>query len=370
MTSVIDSFILTRLTIAAGKAVATSAIVAAYVAYNAAPETTLVAPKPIEMTFEERRFALEERCEARLAQEAKDAKELEERRLVHPKEAEERRAAHEIGMNGTAKEKLEHERCLKNMDLEWKKEKAQIQIQVKKKDRIFCEKQDNMNRKMYIELARWNRHLDMRIHAMIRDEIDVATEDVPMLINNVVITKPAVDAADVAAIIANVMGKTNAVAELVRWLTGYTKERCWKLHPESQPKRWKGSGKKTGKGAASASKSSEDTGEKNLWSMLNSIQSDLSKLKGDKVTAVKIPDKNVNCVRDNEIYITKTFFDEGADFCGISSDIVEKMNWKKYVNDLGVMDVKYANGKTESVKNQTIRIIVFVDSVPGYTTDF
>ncbi|POM78480.1 Retrovirus Polyprotein [Phytophthora palmivora] len=188
---------------------------------------------------------------------------------------------------------------------------------------------------------------------------------------------------------------------------GHTKERCWKLHPELQPKRWKGSGKKTSKGAASASKSSEDTGEKNLWSMLNSIQSDLSfKLAGlgsgvprptsatssrenwvfDPGTAANslyfqrrqettsLPSKylikNVSCIRDNEIHIIKTFFDEGADFCGISSDFVEKMNWKKYVNDLGVMDIKYANGKTESVKNQTIRLTVFVDSVPGYTTDF
>ncbi|KAK1946023.1 hypothetical protein P3T76_003071 [Phytophthora citrophthora] len=75
--------------------------------------------------------------------------------------------------------------------------------------------------------------------------------------------------------------------------------------------------------------------------------------------------KNVSCDRENEINITKTFFDAGAGFCGISSDFVEKMSWKKYVNDLEVMDVEYANSKTESVKNQTIRLTVFVDSVPG-----
>ncbi|OWZ18557.1 hypothetical protein PHMEG_0007330 [Phytophthora megakarya] len=140
--------------------------------------------------------------------------------------------------------------------------------------------------------------------------------------------------------------KPDAKAETVRCTAshcteqGHTKERCWRLHPELQSKRWKGSGKKTGKGAASASKSSKDTGEKNLWSMLNSIPSDLSKL------------KVASQGQTQPLAVVKT-----------GSSIL-------YVNDLGMIDIKYANGKTESVKNQTIRLTVFVDSGPGYTTDF
>ncbi|OWY99689.1 hypothetical protein PHMEG_00029269 [Phytophthora megakarya] len=80
--------------------------------------------------------------------------------------------------------------------------------------------------------------------------------------------------------------------------------------------------------------------------------------------------KNVSCVCDDEVQIAKTLFDEGADFCGISEGFVEKMNWNKYVSDDGLMQVTYSNGKTESIRNRTIELTVFVENIPGYSTSF
>ncbi|OWY99691.1 hypothetical protein PHMEG_00029271 [Phytophthora megakarya] len=52
------------------------------------------------------------------------------------------------------------------------------------------------------------------------------------------------------------------------------------LHPEQKPKWMKDSQKKKIRGSEAVSKTGESSDEK-LWSALNSIQSDLAKIKGD-----------------------------------------------------------------------------------------
>ncbi|POM64473.1 Hypothetical protein PHPALM_19985 [Phytophthora palmivora] len=76
------------------------------------------------------------------------------------------------------------------------------------------------------------------------------------------------------------------------------------------------------------------------------------------------------CVRGDEVQAAKAFFDEGADFCGVSVEWVAEMKWNQHMKDLGSLEVIYANGDTESIRNQTIELTVFVYGIPGYTSDF
>ncbi|EGZ08364.1 hypothetical protein PHYSODRAFT_527565 [Phytophthora sojae] len=152
------------------------------------------------------------------------------------------------------------------------------------------------------------------------------------------------------------------------WCTekGHTKERCWMLHPELKPKWLKDNNKNKGKGAAAVSK----TKKKKLWSVLSMIQSDIAKLKGDLA-----PCSCENWVFDpgtavNSLYFQRRTEEKPLPATGVSMEYVEKMNWGQYVKDLGSMELTYANGKTESIRNQTIKLTVFVDNIPGYTADF
>ncbi|KAG2878947.1 hypothetical protein PC129_g18655 [Phytophthora cactorum] len=165
---------------------------------------------------------------------------------------------------------------------------------------------------------------------------------------------------------------------------GHTKERCWMLHSELQPEWIKDSRKRKGKGAAGVSKTSEGGKTDKPWpdaaissvdnwvfdsgTAANTIYFQAQNEKESLPATYLI--KNVSFVRENDIEIATTFFDEGADFCGISAEFVEKVNWGQYVTDAGSMAVTYANGKIKSVRNQTIRLTVFVDNVPGHSTEF
>ncbi|GMG15284.1 unnamed protein product [Phytophthora fragariaefolia] len=80
--------------------------------------------------------------------------------------------------------------------------------------------------------------------------------------------------------------------------------------------------------------------------------------------------KTTRCENKTRPAPAKTFFDEGADFCGISEKFVEKHGWEDEVVDHGAMGVTYANGKTESVRQRTIRLTVFVEKLPAFEYDF
>ncbi|OWZ11754.1 hypothetical protein PHMEG_00015177 [Phytophthora megakarya] len=126
-------------------------------------------------------------------------------------------------------------------------------------------------------------------------------------------------------------------------LKGHRKECCWMLYPELQSKWLKDMGKKK----------------------VNATTATLETTNSFYFERRREPNLQ------HEIQITKTFFDEGADFCGISKEFVEKMNCWILVKDLCSMKkMTYANCKTEVTRNQTIRLTVFIDSIPGYSTDF
>ncbi|EGZ13915.1 hypothetical protein PHYSODRAFT_452141, partial [Phytophthora sojae] len=115
-----------------------------------------------------------------------------------------------------------------------------------------------------------------------------------------------------------------------------------------------------------------------MWAVLNAIQTDLAKIKPNKansgdqyrvfdpgtransmyfqtgegersLTPERYLIKTVRCEKNARSAPARTFFDEGADFCGISERFVESQGWMSDVVDHGAMEVTYANGKTESV---------------------
>ncbi|KAF4141616.1 hypothetical protein GN958_ATG09194 [Phytophthora infestans] len=89
-----------------------------------------------------------------------------------------------------------------------------------------------------------------------------------------------------------------------------------------------------------------------------------------KLTPERYLIKTVRCEKDTTSAAARTFFDEGADFCGISEEFVEQQGWMKGVVDHGAMQVTYASGKTESVRQQTIQLTVFVEELPAFEFEF
>ncbi|EEY60052.1 uncharacterized protein PITG_21086 [Phytophthora infestans T30-4] len=178
---------------------------------------------------------------------------------------------------------------------------------------------------------------------------------------------------------------------------GHTEDKCWMRHPELRLAWYKDEGGKR-LGAASAvvvhciSATTSDNDK--MWEVLSAIQSDLAKINTNaqnrvfdpgtkanymyfesgngekKLTPERYLIKTVRCEKDTTSAAARTFFDEGADFCGISEEFVEQQGWMKGVVDHGAMQVTYASGKTESVRQQTIQLTVFVEELPAFEFEF
>ncbi|POM58760.1 Hypothetical protein PHPALM_36549 [Phytophthora palmivora] len=69
-------------------------------------------------------------------------------------------------------------------------------------------------------------------------------------------------------------------------------------------------------------------------------------------------------------YLGTAFFDEGADFCGVSEDFIARNGLQSYVVDRGKFQVTFGNGKGESIPNRTISLSIFVDEMTAFDYEF
>jgi len=80
--------------------------------------------------------------------------------------------------------------------------------------------------------------------------------------------------------------------------------------------------------------------------------------------------KEVASVYGNQIQRGSAFFDEGADFCGVSERFLQQNGLLGHVVDRGNFEVTFGNGQSESTPNRTISLSVFVDEMPSFDYDF
>lgn len=80
--------------------------------------------------------------------------------------------------------------------------------------------------------------------------------------------------------------------------------------------------------------------------------------------------KEVRCSYQQQSEMAKAFSDEGADFCGVSEAFIKQRGWQDAVVDRGAMEVTYANGKTETVRQRSISLTIGVEELPAFEYDF
>ncbi|EEY55145.1 uncharacterized protein PITG_20512 [Phytophthora infestans T30-4] len=138
---------------------------------------------------------------------------------------------------------------------------------------------------------------------------------------------------------------------------GHTEDKCWMRHPELRPAWFKDGG---------------GNDNDKMWEVLSAIQTDLAKIKPN------IDSTNAqNRVFHPGTKANYTYFESGngekkltPERYLIKTEFVEQQGWMKGVVDHGAMQVTYANGKTESVRQQTIQLTVFVEELPAFKFAF
>ncbi|EGZ18242.1 hypothetical protein PHYSODRAFT_499074 [Phytophthora sojae] len=192
--------------------------------------------------------------------------------------------------------------------------------------------------------------------------------------------------------------------------TGHTADTCWALHPDLKPQ-WLLNREKAGYNSMAAPAPPiqlPSTTDTKLWEVLTAIQTDLQfKLTGP-TDGILGPDeandnldswvfdpgktnnakyfventqvatdwsrnliKEVGCVCNGELLTRgSAFFDEGADFCGVSEEFLRKNELIDFVVDKGTFEVTFGNGKTESIPNRTISLSIFVDEMSSFDFEF